>query len=122
MTLRELLNEVPYKEVFNLIFKTFLKPKDMSRPDIMDEDIEFHALFMSLRNLPQKEPANNKIYITHINEEIDVCLFDEKKDEIFALDSMGYEYIIDMEIYKAVNIDDTSAACYILYNLLKHGK
>jgi len=122
MTLRELLNEVSYKEVFNLIFRTFLKLKDMSRSDIMDEDIEFHAFFMSLRNLPEKEPANNKIYITHINEEIDVCLFDEKKDEIFALDSMRYEYIIDMEIYKAVNIDNASTACYILYNLLKHGK
>lgn len=79
MTLRELLKEISYKEVFNLIYKNFLKPKNMLRSDIMDQDIEFHALFMSLRNLPEKELTNNKIYITHINEEIDVCLFDEKK-------------------------------------------
>lgn len=114
MTLRELLEEVSYKEVFNLIYKNFLKPQKLSRAKIMDQDIEYHALFMCLMNLPHAEPQSNKIYITHINESIDVCLFDEEKDEIFPLDSMGYKYIIDMEIYKAVNIDDVSIVAHIL--------
>jgi hypothetical protein len=114
MTLRELLKEVSYKEVFNLIYKNFLKPQKLSRAKVMDEDIEYHALFMCLRNLSYTEPGANKIYITYINEGIDVCLFDEEKDEIFALDSMGYKYIIDMEIYKAIDIGQAETLAHIL--------
>ena len=114
MTLRELLKEVSYKEVFNLIYKNFLKPQKLSRAKIMDQDIEYHALFMCLRNLPHTEPQSNKIYITYINESIDVCLFDEEKDEIFTLDSMGYKYIIDMEIYKAIDIGQAETLAHIL--------
>lgn len=114
MTLRELLKEVSYKEVFNFIHKTFLKKKNFERSKIMDFSVQYEMLFNSLKNLPMVDAKNNKIYITFINENIDICLFDEKKDEIFALDSMHYEYIIDMEVYKAINIDDVSIIGHIL--------
>ena len=78
---------------------------------------------MSLRNAKQSSPEHNKIYITHISNEIDVCLFDEVKDEIFTLDSVDYKYIIDMEIYKAIEIDNLSILGYILYSIyLNNGK
>lgn len=114
MTLRELLEEVSYKEVFNSIYKTFLKNKKFQRSKMMDLSVQFETFFNSLKDLPIVDPKDNKIYITFISENVDVCLFDEKKDEIFALDSMDYRYIIDMEVYKAVNIDDISTVAHIL--------
>lgn len=122
MTLRDLLGEVSYKSVFNFIYKEFLKPEKLCKAEVMEQDIEYHALFMSLRNAPQKDAGDNKVYITHIDNKIDVCLFDEKKDEIFTLDSVDYKYIIDMEIYKAINLDDVSVVGNILYSLLKNEK
>jgi hypothetical protein len=83
----------------------------------MDLDIEFHAIFMVLRNTQKTYPKSNKIYVTHISDEIDVCLFDEEKDEIFTLDSIDYKYIIDMEIYKAIELDDLSILGHILYTI-----
>jgi len=123
MILRDLLQEFSYKSVFNFIYKNFLKAKKLPKEAVMDLDIEFHAIFMSLRNAKQSSPEHNKIYITHISNEIDVCLFDEVKDEIFTLDSVDYKYIIDMEIYKAIEIDNLSILGYILYSIyLNNGK
>ena len=118
MTLRDLLGIVPYKEVFNCIFRELFKTSGLGREKIMDYDIEYHALFMSLRNLPKQNPNNTKIYITHVGNAIDVCLFDEGKDEIFSLDSMDYKYIIDMEVYKAIDISDKLVVAHI-FNSIK---
>jgi len=117
MTLRELLAEVPYKSVFNFIYKQFLSKQKLGRAEIMEFDIECHAFFMLLRNASEKDPENNKIYLTNIDGKIDVCLFNEKNDEIFSLDSMDFKDIIDMEIYKAINIDDISTLAHIIYQI-----
>lgn len=117
MTLRELLAEVPYKSVFNFIYKEFLFEKKLGRSEIMELDIECHAFFMLLRNASEKDPENNKIYLTNIDGKIDVCLFNEKNDEIFSLDSIDFKDIIDMEIYKAINIDDISTLAHIIYQI-----
>lgn len=117
MTLRELLAEVSYKSVFNFIYKEFLSKQKLGRAEIMEFDIECHAFFMLLRNAPQKDPEDNKIYLTHIDNKIDVCLFNEKNDEIFSLDSVDFKDIIDMEIYKAINIDDISTLAHIIYQI-----
>ena len=114
MTLRDLLNTVSYKSVFNFIYKEFLCKQNLERSEIMELDIEYHAYFMLLRNSSQKNSENNKIYITHIDDKIDVCLFNEQNDEIFSLDSIDFKDIIDMEIYKAININDISTIAYIL--------
>ena len=117
MTLRELLTEVSYKSVFNFIYKEFLFPQKLDHSEVMEFDIECHAFFMLLRNASEKDPENNKIYITHIDEKIDVCLFNELNDEIFSLDSVDFKHIIDMEIYKAINIDDISTLAHIIYQI-----
>lgn len=114
MTLRDLLKEVSYKSAFNFIYKSFLKIENASHDKIMDHDLYFHTLFMSLRNQSYVDPKNNKIYITYIDDKIDVCLFDDQQDEIFALDSLDYKHIIDMEIYKAIDINDTEIVAHVL--------
>jgi K+ transporter len=117
LTVKEILSKVSYKEVFNFIFREWLKNASLSRSEIMDQDIEYHALFMSLRNSTESASENLKIYVTHIGNTIDVCLLDQMTDEIINLNSVKYKSIANMEVFKAIKIDNVKLISYILKSI-----
>lgn len=117
MTVKEILSEVPYKEVFNFIFREWLKNGSLSRSEIMDQDIEYHSLFVTLRNSTEPAGENLKIYVTHASDTIDICLLDQINDEIINLNSVKYKSIANMEVFKAIKIDNVKLISYILKSI-----
>ena len=117
MTVKEILSEVPYKEVFNFIFREWLRNGSLSRSEIMDQDIEYHSLFVTLRNSTEPAGENLKIYVTHVSDTIDVCLLDQINDEIINLNSVKYKSIANMEVFKAIKIDNVKLISYILKSI-----
>ena len=50
-------------------------------------------------------------------EGIEVCLFDESEDELFALDFIDWNDIIDMKVLRAVNVSDKKCLAHILWEI-----
>lgn len=120
MTLRQLLREYTYKQVFNLIYKLFLKDKGLDRDAVTDVDLSIHALFMRVKNLYVNKNNHLKIYFTQDSDgKIDLLILDEAKDEMLDFHSLGKSDFIDLEIYKAFEIKDLKCLAYILYELYK---
>lgn len=118
MTLRELIESNNYKKVFNYLYQTYFKGKKNSV--IIESDLKFYKLWSDLKKLKKSNQDLIKIYITKTPGEdgfIDVCLFDEIKDEILPLDFLGSQDIIDTEVYKALNINDYQTLAHILFYL-----
>lgn len=126
MTLRQLLREYNYKQIFNLIYKLFLKNKGLDHNNIIDIDLDIHSLFMYCKNLSVNKNDSLRIYFTQVsNETIDLLILDEVQDEVMDFDTLNRADLIDLEIYKAVEIEDLTCLAYIffaLYQQLPQGK
>jgi hypothetical protein len=118
MTLRELIESNNYKKVFNFLYQTYFKGKKNSV--IIELDLKFYKLWSDLKKVKKSNQDLIKIYITQTPGPegfIDVCLFNEMKDEILPLDFLNIDDIIDTEVYKALNINDYETLAHILYYL-----
>ena len=52
---------------------------------------------------------------------MDVCLYNEKLDELQPLDFVSWSDIIDCEIYKAIEISNNTSLAHILYEITTYG-
>ena len=119
MTLRDLLLKCTYKKTFNQIYKIYLKG-DYKKSEITEFDFLYYKFFEFLKTLPKKENPLGKIYLTHIannDPEVDVCFLDENKDELFAMDFIDWDDIIDIEVYKTFNCSDFECLAHILHEI-----
>ncbi|MBL69543.1 MAG: hypothetical protein CMO74_14065 [Verrucomicrobiales bacterium] len=123
MTLRDLIYVCSYKSVFNIIHKTYFK--DKSNEEISDADVSFLGAWQNLYKLQKNPNKDWKVYITEKEDDnqkfIDVCWYNEVEDELYAIDLVEWEELIDSEIYKAVTMDNTTAAAHILWEITFFG-
>jgi len=119
MTFRELLFGCTYKKVFNEIYKNYLK-KTKKKSEISELDIRYYDFYNFLKSLPFCKTSIDKIYITNTSGDepiVDVCFFDKNKDELFSLDFINWKDIIDLEVYKTLQLTDEESLAHILYEI-----
>jgi len=123
MTLRDFIYRLSYKSVFNIIHKVYYK--DKSNEEISNADLGFLAAWQNLYKLKDNPNKDWKIYITEKEDDgekfFDVCWYNEEEDELYAIDFVEWEELIDSEIYKAAPMDDKTAAAHILWEITFHG-
>jgi hypothetical protein len=124
MTIKELLKKYRYKNIFNLIYRIFLKEKKPE--DIYNLDLNFYTAW---KELIKTEAINTlhdtEIYITQIEDDletppepiIDVCLIDNKKDELFALDFVSWGEIVGLKITNATSTKEDECLARILWEI-----
>jgi len=131
MTLRDLLKKCRYKDVFNILHQEYYKKKQ--KEEIYQADCGYRAVFNNLLMLPHL-PWTDKgheyqIYIRknidEINEDndefIDVSLYCEEDEQIYAMDFTPWEDLIDAEIRKGVFLDDCTILAHILWEITFYG-
>lgn len=119
-TFRDLLNKCDYKVVFNDLYKKFLQDKKYSNSKITEYDVQYSRVFKELSSLPSNPKDDLKIYLASVGPEkidIDTCLLDEPKDELFALDFVEWKDIIDIEIYNSAKLTQTECLAHILWEI-----
>lgn len=121
-TLRELIRTTPYKQTFNHIYSRHYKGKNYSVENIIKADSAYLRIFGELPNLPEHDPNNLSIYLTKTQDEdgeefVDVCLYNEETDELFAMDFVPWSELIDMPVVKAYKATDTECLSYILWEI-----
>ena len=119
MTLRDLLNKCSYKKTFNAIYKVYLKGK-RSQDDIIKIDSAYCSFFENLKKLPKSKSSVDKIYVTGASDSeqiIDVCFFNTNKEELFALDFIGWGEIIDLEVFRTLKLSDEECLAHILHEI-----
>ena len=121
-TFRQLLKENNYKYVFNEIHNLYLKGYTFNEKQ--EFDLKFYSVWHELEELKGISKKNKKLYlnINKVSEEgreegIEVCLFDESEDELFALDFIDWNDIIDMKVLRAVNVSDKKCLAHILWEI-----
>ena len=119
MTLRELLYRKSYKNIFNVIYKTFLK--DNSQDRIIDLSIKFENAFTELKSIEKQNKTKNLVVLNEIESEeeqiIDVCFYDDKQDEHYSLDFMDWGEIIDCEVVAPKKFNQTTIVAHILWEI-----
>jgi len=123
MTLRDLIYTCSYKSVFNVIYKVYYK--DKPDEEISNADLGFLGAWQNLYKLKANPNKDWKVYITEKEDDnekfIDVCWYNEAEDKLYAIDFVDWEELIDSEIYKAVPMNDTTAAAHILWEITFYG-
>ena len=119
MTLRELLYRKSYKNIFNVIYKTFLK--DNAQDRIIDLSIKFENAFTELKSIEKQNKTKNLVVLNEIESEeeqiIDVCFYDDKQDEHYSLDFMDWGEIIDCEVFAPKKFNQTTIVAHILWEI-----
>lgn len=119
MTLRELLYRKSYKNIFNVIYKTFLK--DHTQNKIVELSIKFEKAFRELKSIEQQNKTKNLVAVNEIeNEEeqiVDVCFYDNNQDEHYALDFMDWGEIIDCEVVAPKKFNQTTILAHVLWEI-----
>lgn len=123
MTLRELVQKVTFKSMFNHLYKNYYKDEGLKEHEIIELTIEHGKLYKKLLELPRSYMGIYKIYITQpvgTNRIIDVCLYQDKKDELIPFNELPLEDIIDLEIYRALKMSDSECMAYIFRQIQKN--
>jgi hypothetical protein len=119
MTLRELLYRKSFKNIFNVIYKTYLK--DKSNDKITEYSISFQKAFKELKNVEPNKKTKNLVVLNEIKDEnedvIDVCFYDESEDEHYALDFMDWGEIIECEVVAPKKFNQTTIVAHILWEI-----
>lgn len=119
MTLRDLISNCTFKKTFNELYKSYLKGC-LKNDEIQKLDLRYYKFFEYLKSLPENKTSSDKIYVTHTSGEdfvIDVCFLDKHKDELFALDFVDWDDIIDLEVYRTFQISDEECLAHILHEI-----
>jgi hypothetical protein len=119
MTLRELLYRKSYKNIFNVIYKNYLKGKPQDK--IIEHSISFQKAFEELKNVELNKKTKNLIVLNEIKDKdeevIDVCFYDDSEDEHFALDFMDWGEIIECEVVAPKKFNQTTIVAHILWEI-----
>jgi hypothetical protein len=119
MTLRELLYRKSYKNIFNIIYKTFLK--DRTQDQIVELSIKFEKAFRELKSIEQQNKTKNLVVLNEVESKeeqiIDVCFYDDKQDEHYALDFMDWGEIIDCEVVAPKKFNQTTIVAHVLWEI-----
>ena len=119
MTLRELISNCTFKKTFNELYKIYFKGS-LKNDEIQKLDLRYYKFFEYLKSLPKNKTSSDKIYVTHTSGDepvVDVCFFNKNKDELFALDFIDWNDIIDLEIYKTFQSSDEECLAHILHEI-----
>lgn len=124
MTLRKLLSKHNYKKIFNFIFKTFLREKTYEQARSFDLNF-FNATEELIKIKSYNNHQNCSIYVTEFLDDleetpktiIDVCLIDNKTDEIFALDFLSWSEIIDLDVKNSTKLNEEELLAHILWEI-----
>ena len=119
-TLKQLIHTNGYKPVFNEINRTFLR--DKSNAEKSNFDINFLSVWNSLEKLKVSEKTSPlQIHLTEIedNEEsrVDVALLDSGVDELFAMDFVSWDELINLPVYFGEAITETQCLAHILWEI-----
>ena len=119
-TFKQLIHKASYKKTFNEIHRIFLKNKTLKQKE--NFDLKFWSAWQELRDLDGNE-SEDIFYLVEVASDdgehsfIDVCLFDEKKDEIFSLDFIDWSDLINMRVEKPDNLNKEQCLAYILWEI-----
>jgi hypothetical protein len=119
MTLRDLISNCTFKKTFNELYKNYFKGS-LKNDEIQKLDLRYYKFFEYLKSLPENKTSSNKIYVTHTSGDdfvVDVCFLDKNKDELFALDFINWDDIIDLEVYRTFKITDEECLAHILHEI-----
>lgn len=120
-TLRELIRATPYKQTFNYIYSLYYRDKNYSVDDIMKADTAYLRVCGEMPELPDNPQDKLSIYVTKVPDDegdvVDVCLYDENEDELFAMDFVPWSDLVDMPVVKACEMADTECLAYILWEM-----
>ena len=130
MTLRELVRACSHSSLFNELYKEYYK--NQSEDNLINYSILYREVCSELSNKIENPNSDLKLYVTVKDEEdfsdpffpkksVDVCLYNEKLDELQPLDFVSWSDIIDCEIYKAIEISNSSSLAHILYEITTYG-
>jgi hypothetical protein len=123
MTLRELAQKVTFKSMFNHLYREYYKDEHLSDHAIIELTINFSKIYKRLLELPKSYMDIYKIYVTQpigTNKIIDVCLYEEDKDELIPFNDLDIEQVIDLEIYRALKLTDSECMAYIFRQIQKN--
>lgn len=122
MTLRDLAQKVPFKSMFNHLYKEYYKHENLKDSEIIELTIFHGKIYKDLLKIPKSQKDNYKIYVTQpvgTDKIIDVCLFNEIEDELIPFNELPVKSIIDLEIFRALKMTDEECMAYIFRQIQK---
>lgn len=123
MTLRDLIEKVPFKSMFNHLYKEYYKHENLKDSEIIELTIWHGKIYKNLLDMPKKQTENYKIYVTQpvgTDKIIDVCLFNEFKDELVPFNELEVSDVIDLEVYRALKMSNEECMAYIFRQIQKN--
>ena len=118
----DLLKKTSYKQIFNQIQKKFYPREEYSNIEILSKDMFFMRLHASLCNLSEKVTPQHSLLITQFHdqeEEVDICVLDEKEDALMPLDFFKCEELVWMNFNKSINIDNPVWIAYFMHEIVR---
>ena len=112
MTLRNLLTKTSYKNIFNAIFKEYLKDYEKNKIELFSVNLQ--RSHDNLINLPKKE-CKNVIKIQHIGDTY--CIHICNEDDCAVLDFVEWGDLIDCEVIAPKKLSDSKLAGLILWDI-----
>lgn len=122
MTLRDLVQKVTFKSMFNYLYKNYYKDEGLTESEVIELTITHDKLYKKLLKLPKSYMDIYKIYVTQpvgADTIIDVCLYEEGRDELVSFSELPLESIIDLEIFRALKMTDGECMAYIFRQIQK---
>jgi|TARA_B110000495_G_C23037996_1_gene620785 hypothetical protein len=126
MTIKDLINKLNYKRVFNHIYRCYLKEYETDK--IIDLDNKLYSAWQSLQKVNSKksddeEVESSSIFLKEVKDEsglddcIDTCLYNGDVDEFYALDFLPWENLIEKKIHTELKLTKEQIMAHILWEI-----
>lgn len=129
MDIQHLVYRTNYKKVFNEIYKYYLVGR--RNKEIRELDNNFYLAWNNLLKTKHKESEHkdindSEIHLIEISENdadcvfeyyVDVCLYDKEKDELFSIDFIPWENLIQKNIIPKINLTNEQIMAHILWEI-----
>lgn len=118
----DLLKKTSYKQIFNQIQKKFYPRDEYSNLEILNKDVFFMRLHVSLCDLSERIVPQHSLLITQFHdqkEELDICVLDEKEDALMPLDFFTCEELVWMNFNKSINIDNPDWIAHFIHEIVR---
>lgn len=123
MKVSELINSCNYKQVFNIIYKQYLKNK--SKDSIIEVDLEIQKAYNHVSKIncsPEETNESHSLYLLFTEEDqIDICIHDELNDELLGLDIYDWTQLACLEIKNGCKLSNPEVAAEILWEITQWG-
>lgn len=114
MTLKDLIRKNSFKKVFNLIYGNYYKETPYN--EVVEADLKYRIAWDQLKTMEAKD-SEYSIHLVETDKEIDCCLYDEKEDELCALDFYPWDKLLRSEVIMPEGMNHNLALCHILWEL-----